>query len=117
MEMKKYYENRKELRKLYDNDTIYGDLCGGLLNIRDKFRCVNSMNIALQDYSISVELDDDTDQATKNDIVNRMLDKINTFVKNNADKLDLHMDVLDRMIFTSTLVDTIVVGNSIQINM
>ena len=35
---KRYYELRKEVRKLYDNDVnLEGDLCCSILQIRDKY--------------------------------------------------------------------------------
>lgn len=89
LDMREYYNFRKEVHKLYDNDTIHkGDLSCSILGIRDKYRCVNSVNIGIQDHFINVELDDDTSSKKKMEIANKIADSIGRFIVDNKDKLD-----------------------------
>ena len=86
-DMKKYYDLRSSLYNLYDNDVYYGDLCGSVLHIRDKNRCINSMSTKIQnEHSIIVEFDDKTKNDAKkmHKICNEIRDKVGEFIANNA---------------------------------
>ena len=119
--MEKYYSLRKAVRKLYDNDVYYGDLCGSILHIRDKNRCINSMSTKIQDHIISVDFDDNTDQKKKNKIVNEVVDNIGKFIGNNANVLSTMTNISENELLefsqseTKKFCDAQLVGNNLTI--
>lgn len=115
----KYYEFRKEIRKLYKNDVrLNGDLCSKILEIRDKERCVEYINVSLADFNISIEVSEDTPEDKANSIVDTIIRRISKFIADNANELNID----DRELFTKfidpsgyLLCDVIVLGKSINI--
>lgn len=84
IEMTKYYNFRKEIHKLYKNDVINsGDLCCKVLEIRDKYRCVDSINISIQTYSITVYFEHDTDDNKKLEIIDKIGKCIKKYINDN----------------------------------
>ena len=113
---KEYYELRKELRKLYDNDVnLEGDLCCSILQIRDKYTYVNSINVSLQSYQISVDMDEDTKQEDVINISDLILEKLREFIIKNSTILNIKdKNVFDGFIATNSFCDVIIVGTSIR---
>lgn len=115
----KYYEFRKEIRKLYKNDVrLNGDLCSKILEIRDKERCVEYINVSLADFNISIEVSEDTPEDKTNSIVDTIIRRISKFIADNINELN----ITDRELFTKfidpsgyLLCDVIVLGKSITI--
>ena len=71
--MEKYYKFRKEIHKLYDHDVYNtGDLCSKVLGIRDKEKCIESAKIALQSYTINIELAADTTVEKQTEIIDKI---------------------------------------------
>ena len=121
--MKRYYEFRKEIHKLYDHDVYCtGDLYSKILEIRDKERCVESVNIDLSHYSINLELSTDTTGSKTLQIINKISNNIGIYILNNKDLLDPEItnDAAFETYLTSPMhpfCDTIVIGDSITFNL
>lgn len=123
MSMADYYNYRKAIRSLYDNDVNQcGDLCVKLLEIRDKYRCVNMINIAIQSYSIEVELAEGTSSNKRMEIINKICNSIGTFLVNNRQSINpeySESDEFDKFLNAPNFIfcDIAVVGNNIQITL
>ena len=90
-DMNEYYKARQKVRELYTLGAAINpkvnDLYSSVLQIRDKNRCVESINIDTTNFSIEVEIEEGTDFDTclkvKKDISstidNYIRDNINTF--------------------------------------
>ena len=119
--MASYYNFRKAFRSLYDHDVNQcGDLCVKLLEIRDKYRCVNMINIAIQSYSVEVELADGTSPEKRLEIINKICTSIGIFLVNNRDKIECNNpDDLDKILNAPNFVfcDIACVGNIISITL
>lgn len=120
--MDKYYKFRQEIHKLYDHDVYNtGDLCSKILGIRDKEKCVESVKIALQNYSISIELSSDTNMKKRTEITNKITKSIGYYIIDNRDKLDSNIvedESFDTFISNPSLYcDIIIIGNYIMINL
>ena len=123
-DMKDYYNFRSLICNLYDNDTYYGDLCGSVLYIRDKNRCINSMSTKIQDHAIVVEFDDNTETKKKFKIADDIKSKIGAFLSNNIDNLvrmdsKLSQEQIEGFINspTSNFCDTSLTGNTLVISL
>ena len=121
--MEKYYKFRKEIHKLYDHDVYNtGDLCSKVLGIRDKEKCIESAKIALQSYTINIELAADTTIEKQTEIINKVAKCIGYYIVDNRDKIDpkINEDPLFDTYITSynnMYCDIIVVGKSITFNL
>ena len=121
--MKDYYNFRKEIRNLYKNDVNQcGDLCVKLLEIRDKYRCVNLINIAIQTFSVDVELADGTSVNKRNEIIGKICNSIGTFLVNNRNSINpeyANSDEFDKFLNAPNYIfcDIICVGNTISITL
>ena len=88
--MKEYYQFRQELRKLYKNDVNNnGDLCSSVLQIRDKNKCINSIGVAIQDYKIDVEVDENTPISKIINIKDKIANSVGRYIVDNKDRLDI----------------------------
>ena len=89
IDMHKYYAFRTEIRKLYDHDVNQcGDLCCKILEIRDKHRCINSIDIDISGYSIKVTLADGTSENKVQEIMNKIATAIGYFIVLNRSNID-----------------------------
>ena len=86
-DMKDYYNNRKVIQTLYNNDTYYGDLMGSLLSIRDQVMYIESMRIDMQSYSIRIELAKNTSLDEVTTIFDKVGNSINNYIVSNIDKI------------------------------
>ena len=86
-DMKDYYNNRKVIQTLYNNDTYYGDLMGSLLSIRDQVMYIESMRIDMYSYSIRIELSKNTSLDEVTTIFNKVGNSINNYIVSNIDKI------------------------------
>ena len=137
-QMEKYYKFRKEIHKLYDHDVYNtGDLCSKVLEIRDKEKCIESAKIvgirekekyiksakiALQSYTINIELAADTTIEKQTEIINKVAKCIGYYIVDNRDKIDpkINEDPLFDTYITSynpMYCDIIVIGKSITFNL
>lgn len=122
-QMEKYYKFRKEIHKLYDHDVYNtGDLCSKILGIRDKEKCIESAKIALQSYTINIELAADTTIEKQTEIINKVTRCIGYYIVDNRDKIDpkINEDPLFDTYITSynpMYCDIIVIGKSITFNL
>lgn len=117
--MNKYYEYRKAIRTLYDNDTLIGDLCCKVLEIRDKYRFVESITTEIQNYSIEVEVSEGTTDEDKGKVINKIASAIGYFISDNTYTLppEIRNDPEFDMIIESDnfiYCDISMVGNSIK---
>lgn len=117
-EMKKYYEFRKTARKLYDNDVQYGDLCGSILHIRDKNKCIDSIQLNISSYEVVVEFESGTDENKKNSILSLIIEEIRKFVRSNIDKLPIeNVNEFKAYIYSPMICDVIIIGDIIKISL
>ena len=119
IQMSKYYEFRKAIRNLYDNDTKIGDLCCKILEIRDKYRYVESITTSIQEYNIDIELENGTDQDKKEKILTKVADAVGRYLVDNQTLLDpsIYNDPEFELFIESDnyiFCDIYVVGNSIK---
>ena len=122
IQMKKYYEFRKAIRMLYDNDTLIGDLCCKILEVRDKHRFVESINVSIQSYYIEVELSEGTTDEKRQMIIDKICTEIGYYISNNAYLLpDNIKNDPDFELFVDSenfvYCDICPVGNSIKISL
>lgn len=117
VDMNAYYTFRKEIRKLYEHDTYYGDLAGQLLHIRDKYKAILSMGLAIQNFEITIELSANTEEKIKSKISNAVEDKIKEFILNNKKELNMENSVIDYWVNSYQFVDIVIVGDSITFNL
>ena len=122
IQMKRYYDFRNAVRKLYDTDVQTGDLCCKILEVRDKYRYVESITASIQDYSIEVELAPDTSDEKKSNIIDRIGSLIGYYLSDNQDLLppDIKNDPEFEVFLESEnfiYCDIIVVGDSIRFNL
>ncbi len=123
IEMTKYYNFRKEIHKLYENDAQNaGDLCCSILEIRDKYRSVESIDLKIQEYSINVELSEGTSETKKQEVATRIAKSIGYYIINNRSLLDPEIDNdpdfetfinSDNMLFC----DIMIIGDTINFNL
>lgn len=121
--MKQYYEFRKEIHKLYDNNVYNtGDLCSGILEIRDKEKCIESIKIDLSHYSIDLELSQNTSESKTLQIIDKITNSIGRYILNN--KNQLNSEIINNDNFETYLIspshpfcDTIIIGNSVTFNL
>ena len=118
---KTYYEYRKELHKLYKDDVrMNGDICSRILELRDKNKYIEYIDMAIQDYSISLEVSEDTPEQKVNDIVYEIYTRLAEFIRNNIDQLDIKdMDEFNNFIDPSNflLCDVMVLGTSVTFSL
>ena len=119
-DMKEYYMFRQELRKLYSNDvSMQGDLCGRILQIRDKYKSVNSINVSIQDYNINIDIEPGTSENKQNEIIQKVTSKIKDFIQDNKSSISDKSINVDEYLNSENnmFCDTHVVGNSVNINL
>ena len=121
--MEIYYKFRQEIHKLYDHDVYNtGDLCSKVLGIRDKEKCIESIKISLESYTINIELSADTTVEKQTEIIDKIARCIGYYIVDNRDKIDpkINEDTLFGGYITSSnhmYCDIIVIGNSITFNL
>ena len=119
IQMKSYYEFRNAVRKLYDTDVQIGDLCCKILEVRDKYRYIESINVSIQDYIINVELTSGTDDDKKAKVIDKIGSLIGYYLSDNQDLLpaDIRNDPGFEIFLESEnfiYCDIYVVGDSIR---
>ena len=116
---KRYYELRKEVRKLYDNDVnLEGDLCCSILQIRDKYSFVEGINVSIQDYTITVNMDPQTEGNKVEEILNEIVYKLRAFIRDNINVLNItDKNEFELFLTGDSFCDFIIVGTSIKINL
>ena len=118
LDIKDIYESRKKIRELYDHDTKYGDLVGALLGIREKNKCIESMDVRIQgEYKIAVDLAENTTDAQAQDVNNQIFSCLVSYVEQNIDKVGVSKQLFEKTIDScpSEMIDSILVGNSLCI--
>ena len=117
-----YYEYRKKIRELYKNDVNNnGDLCSSVLQIRDKNKRINSIGVAIQDYKIDVEVDENTPISKIINIKDKIANSVGRYIVDNKDRLDIDTNSESFNQFLESenhlFCDIAVVGNSIKFNL
>lgn len=118
---KKYYNYRKDIRRLYKNDTIHnGDLCSNILQIRDKNKCVSSIKIGIQDYLVDLEFEDETPDDKKIKVMNKVAVEIGKYIDDNKAVIDKQDDDdFSKFIKADThlFCDIAMIGNALKFNL
>lgn len=88
VDMHKYYDFRRALKNMYLNDTKgIGDLACKVLEIRDQNRQVNSINLAIQEGTITVELNDKISDKKRKEVISKINNSIGRFIVDNKETL------------------------------
>lgn len=124
MDMNKYYEYRKKIRNLYDQEpSSRNDLGSSIMEIRDKNKCVISMSLQLGNYYIEAECAEGTPDNKVNSIADSIAKRIGYFLSNNIDSIPgltpEEKKEIEYMIsgIGSTYCDIVVLGTMIKINL
>lgn len=124
MDMSKYYEYRKKIRALYDQEPCSSnDLGSTILEIKDKNRCVVSMSLDLNRYYIEAQFEEGTPFEKVNKVLDSILKRIGYYLSSNLDSIpDIDMEEkkdIEEMIMNpaATYCDHIVIGNMVKINL
>lgn len=125
MNMSEYYDFREQVRTLYNNENNAnpGDLFSSVLQIRDKNKCISSVNVSIENYNISMQFDDSTDYKKRDKIISKVKDAIHDYIEDN--KLALNFTSLEQRkefdnmldMETSPYCDVSLVGNSVSFNL
>jgi hypothetical protein len=115
--MEYYYNLRKQVRNLYQNDVrinpSINDLCSQMLHIRDKNKCVESIDLNTSNYTIEIGLDDTASDNIKNKIYNEATNILDNYIKENVTGYEKDNTKYEKA-KQFKLYDEIVVGNSIK---
>lgn len=115
--MEYYYNLRKQVRNLYQNDVrinpSINDLCSQMLHIRDKNKCVESIDLNTSNYTIEIGLDDTASDNIKNKIYNEATNILDNYIKENVTDYEKDNTKYEKA-KQFKLYDEIVVGNSIK---
>lgn len=113
--MVNYYDTRTKIRKLYLKDTSYkGDLVESILMAKMNFNCIEQITVAIQEYNILVILSKDTTSDNKQNVISYIIDRINDFVSNNINELNISEDDKNKIMNGYAFVDYHVLGNTIK---
>lgn len=104
IDMEKYYNCRKELTKLYTNEAAnVGNLACKVLEIRDKNRSVDSINLELQEGRITVEVRPETTAKKKEEIITKITNCIGRYIVDN--KSALNQEIAEDSEFNDVILD------------
>ena len=114
-QMNKYYSFRSDLQDLYKNDiNANGDLACKVLEIRDKNRCINSMEVSIQDGRIILEFDSKTPEKKRKNITSQISKSISNFIYDNKDNIKDYDDFIDNIVKNgSSYCDIYTVGDEV----
>lgn len=116
----KLYKFRKEIKKLYKNDVYNtGDLCSKILELRDKYRSVESIKIALDFNQIDVNFVDGTSPTKVMEVKEKIANCIGRYIVGNRNLLDPEInndDAFDDFLNSGMhwYCDIFVVGTSVR---
>ena len=94
----------------------------GFLNPKiDKNKCINSIGVAIQDYKIDVEVDENTPISKIINIKDKIANSVGRYIVDNKDRLDIDTNSESFNQFLESenhlFCDIAVVGNSIKFNL
>lgn len=123
MDMGSYYNFREKIKTLYNNSFPNStDLCGKLLELKDKNKNIIGMDIRLSQYCIEIDVDDNITLVEKQKIADSAMRRIGYYISSNSNYLNIPEN--DRYSFDSFLgsvpylyCDYTVIGNTITINL
>ena len=114
-----YYGMRKAVRELYNDPSLTSNLCSRLLELRDKSKNIESLNISTSEYIVEVDFKN-KDEKFKD--TSKILKRISEFISDNSSKIE--NSISDNDSFTMFLnpsyclfCDMWTVGNSLKINL
>lgn len=126
IDMGLYYKLRKKIRELYNGSLCNSnELCATLLEVKDKNKCVISMNIDLSSNYIEFQFDEETNFDKVKKITDTVLKRITSFISSNRNILDMSSEeqkIFDIMIEGTGhdllfCFDCIIVGHGVKINL
>lgn len=114
-----YYDMRKAVRELYNDPNLTSNLCSRLLELRDKSKNIESLNISTSEYIVEVDFKNRDDKFKD---TNKILKRISEFISDNSSKIK--NNISDDENFSMFLnpsyclfCDMWTVGNSLKINL
>ena len=113
--MDRYYQFRSELKNLYKHDmSANGDLACKVLEIRDKNRCVNSIEVSIDEGRIIIEFDPKTNEKKRKTITHNITDSINNFIIDNKSKINIDEEDFNKLVNNETCCcDVYAVGDQV----
>ena len=113
-----YYKLRKQVRNLYANDIKINpginDLASRILQLRDKHKCVEGINLDTTNSTIDINIEEGTEQATVNKIYNQTTSILDNYIKENVNLYEKDSTKHDE-VKNFKLYDGVIVGNTISI--
>lgn len=120
-DMEEYYNMREKVRELYSVGAAVNpkvnDLCSTVLQIRDKNRCVESINVDTVNYIIEVDLEEGTSTDTCLKIRDEIASTIDKYIANNIDSIKTIEKEDYEKVQNTKLHDDLVIGNYIRFNL
>jgi hypothetical protein len=115
LSMDHYYQFRSELKNLYKYDTsANGDLACKVLEIRDKNRCVNSIEVSIDEGRIIIEFDPKTNEKKRKSITYSITESINNFIMDNRAKINIDDEDFNKLVNNkSCCCDVYAVGDQV----
>lgn len=85
--MKSYYDMRQRVRELYSTgvqtNPRANDLCSEILQLRDKDKAIESIDIDTIKFTIEIELEEGSTVKKNLDVVDKVSDIIDHYIDNN----------------------------------
>ena len=116
--MKPYYDMRIKVRELYSTGVQVNpranDLCSEILQLRDKDKAIESIDIDTLRYTIEIELEEGSNMKKSLNIVDKVSDIIDQYIDNNIKSIDgINRTEIEKA-HNSKLYDSLTVGNFIR---
>ena len=116
--MKHYYDMRMKVRELYavgvQVNPRANDLCSEILQLRDKDKTIESIDIDTSKYTIEIELEEGSDMKKNIDILEQVSDIIDQYIDHNIGSINGIKRADIEKAHNSKLYDSLTVGNFIR---
>jgi hypothetical protein len=120
IDMNKYYTFRKEINKLYntsipDTQKLYSNI----LQLRDKYKYIECIDIELDYKYISIEFEEGTSDSDRLNIVCKITEYIRDYISSNTNLLDTNIinDKYFNEFINSDFYDFFCIGNTVRFNL
>lgn len=116
--MKPYYDMRMKVRELYatgvQTNPRANDLCSEILQLRDKDKAIESIDIDTIQFTIEIELEEGSSVKKNEDIVDKVSNIIDNYIDDNIGSIDGIKRAEIERAHNSKLYDSLTVGNFIR---
>lgn len=117
-----YYNKRKEIRNLYNNDVRINprinDLFSRILQIRDKYDCVESISLDVVNFQIEADIDPDTNEESIEKVKSNIIKELDDYIWSNKNLIGVDsFEEVEKFQSIPKLYDDVSIGNNIKINL